>query len=121
MLTLLTQKQAFVLAGHGLLAGRSDMTSLAFDSLAWLARKGRAGLHRTAPSGSPHKWLQGTSNNSRFRRFVLAERAGCDARAKASPSSGTVFDAWRATAAPLHDATRTPPVSALKRTQPPPD
>src|SRR5215471_13753907 len=65
---------------------------------------------RMALAAKPSK-IWGTSNNSRFRRFVLAERAGCDARAKASHSSGTVFDAWRATAAPLHDATRTPPVA----------
>jgi len=77
--------------------------------------------NRMTPSHVRKDGIKGTSNNSRFRRFVLAERAGCDARAKASPSSGTVFDAWRSTVAPLHDATRTPPVSALKRTQPPPD
>ena len=63
--------------------------------------------------------LQGTSNNTRFRRFVLAERAECGARAKVSPRSGAGLTLGRRVRGPLHDATQTPPVSALKRVQPP--
>ena len=60
-----------------------------------------------------------TSNNTRFRRFVLAERAECGARAKVSPRSGAGLTLGRRVRGPLHDATQTPPVSALKRVQPP--
>src|SRR5262249_25656942 len=49
---------------------------------------------------------------------ALAERSGCRARAEVSPRSGTVLTPGRRPRGPLHDATRSHPVSALKRVQP---
>ena len=63
--------------------------------------------------------LQGTSNNTRFRRFLpwLSERfqRSCQdespIRVRLTPAGDRAV---------VYDATRTPPVSALKRAQPPP-
>jgi hypothetical protein len=44
-----------------------------------------------------------------LRRFVLAERSECGARAKVSPRSGAVLILGRRLRASLHDATRIPP------------
>ena len=37
---------------------------------------------------------KGTSNNTRFRRFLLRRASGCSARVKVSLRSGTVLTAW---------------------------
>src|SRR5262249_61076491 len=50
-------------------------------------------------------------------RTILAFGSGCSARAEVSPRSGTVLTPGRRPRGPLHDATRQPPVSALKRVQ----
>jgi hypothetical protein len=64
-------------------------------------------------------WLQGTSNNSWFWRFCLKLSERVQARAQVSPRSGAVLmPGWRPRA-PLQDAARTAPVSALRPAQPP--
>src|SRR5262245_59941909 len=59
----------------------------------------------------------GTANFFREPRTILAFGSGCSARAEVSPRSGTVLTPGRRPRGPLHDATRSPPVSALKRVQ----
>src|SRR5439155_15309642 len=64
--------------------------------------------------------LKGTSNNTRCLTIsALAERAVAAFVPKGVSDRGP-FCAGGRPRGPLHDATRTPPVSALKRAQPPP-
>ena len=64
--------------------------------------------------------LMGTSNNTRCLAIsALAERAVAALVPKGVSDRGP-FCAGGRPRGPLHDATRTPPVSALKRAQPPP-
>src|SRR5215831_11687641 len=69
--------------------------------------------------GYAYDALDTTAPEKVFRepRTILAFGRGCSARAEVSPRSGTVLTPGRRPRGPLHDATRTPPVSALKRVQ----
>src|SRR5262245_18807557 len=66
------------------------------------------------------KWVGRRLELYREPRTILAFGSGCSARAEVSPRSGTVLTPGRRPRGPLHDATRSPPVSALKRVQLPP-
>src|SRR5262245_51987863 len=91
-----------------------------FERTTLASRRGVTGAHLSGRYSRNNKmaWrFHSLVTSVREPRTILAFGSGCSARAEVSPRSGTVLTPGRRPRGPLHDATRSPPVSALKRVQ----